>query len=206
MPGPIDKQSIISACLTGIENAQAKQIRMSGGYWLSWAPEYLITTEIAESIHGTPGTKYVTLENHTRAALEDARALGKGRLHPDIRVDGRVDIVLRWANYSPRAIIEVKNRVHNIGHYESDIKRLKQILSRKRMDNSLQFAIFAFYTEYQAQTNDHAEGKIASKLFNIEKNIGSILGAAFSVENKHRWFPPEDGTGWCAVCMVINKN
>ena len=39
----------------------------------------------------------------------------------DIREKGRVDILLWWANDTPRAIIEIKNQIYTKAQYEKDI-------------------------------------------------------------------------------------
>jgi len=123
--GPISKESIVSACVLGIQIAQTKYLKMSGD-WVCWAPEYFITSCIAQKISKQKGSKYVTLENSAYDALSEAGALGRGKLHKNIRSNGRFDILLWWGYGQPRAIIEVKNRVFNKTQYESDLKRISR--------------------------------------------------------------------------------
>ena len=206
MAGPLAKNAVVQACLDGIENAQATYNEMSGS-WMCWGPEYFITTEIARALATLDGSKYITLENSTYAALDDANATGRGKFHPDIRIEGRVDIVLWWANGTPRAEKEVKNNVRKISNYESDIKRIQTILARKRDQSSLKFGIFAFYTDCRATDLDDANERISRRLGIIETNINKLLGAGFKAKlEKNEIKPPVDGWAWAAVCVVITRN
>ncbi|QBJ79592.1 hypothetical protein [Aquitalea sp. USM4] len=206
MAGPVAKNAIVQACLDGIENAQNSYNEMSGS-WVCWGPEYFITTEIARSLATLEGTKYITLENGTYAALTDANATGRGKFHPDIRIEGRVDIVLWWANGTPRAVIEVKNNVRNKSNYESDIKRIQTILARKRDQSSLKFGVFAFYTDFRAEDLDKANEQLTQRLSTIKSNVDKLLGPGFTAAIEHNEVKaPVNGWAWAAVCVVISRS
>lgn len=199
MPGPIAARDIVAACNQGIKNAHELYVQMSGGDWLWNAPEYFLTTHIAIEIHKQPGTKRVICEHGTRKALIDAGALGKGKLHPDIRQNGRVDILIRRANGTPRGVIEVKNRVFNRSQYEGDMKRIGHILKRKSSDSSLDFGIFSFYTVTSDSSRGSAEQNSELRRDTIENNMANILGNDFRLNMSHISF--DVGDGWAAHAM-----
>jgi hypothetical protein len=205
MSGRVKTQLVVEACNAGIEKAYYTYLNMTGGHWLWYAPEYFITTMIALELHNVVGSKYITLENSTHDALSYSGAIGKGKLHQEIRANGRVDILLWWGNGSPRAIIEVKNRLYNINQYADDIKRIKGMLNRKVADSSLEFGIFSFYTESKNSEKNNAENSLDRKLKTIETNIADILGADFYFEFNTTATHSEDDNSWCAVSVLIKR-
>lgn len=124
MPGQIPIQEIVSSTLDGIVQAQRSYDEWTEGDWLWNAPEYLLTTSIANKISKINGAKYIILENNAKEALDDAGAIGKGKLNSKIRATGRFDVALWWGNYKPRAIIEVKNQISQLKHIKSDLQRI----------------------------------------------------------------------------------
>jgi len=102
MPKQARRDAIVEAILQGIENAQRVYKKWSGGDWLWEAPEYLMTVQVARAIASIEGPKYVTIERSTKATMDDACAITKGRIPKRARPSGRVDIVVWWANGFPR--------------------------------------------------------------------------------------------------------
>lgn len=149
----IIKAEIISdACLKGIRDAHEKYKEMSGGYWASWAPEYLISVYIAERIKHEVKDGYVYLEYPVRELMKEANALGAGRISGGVRPSGRCDIVTANSARQLDGIIEVKNiRVSSLNyyHYGLDIERIIGVLSRRRELNTLCFGIYCFNVERQ---------------------------------------------------------
>lgn len=199
MSGQIAARKIVVACNQGIKNAHERYVQMSGGDWLWNAPEYFLTTHIAIEIHKQPGTKRVFCEHHTKKALIDAGALGKGKVHPDIRQNGRLDILIRRANGTPRGVIEVKNRVFNRSQYEGDMRRIGHILKRKSSDSSLEFGIFSFYTATADSSRGTAEQNSELRKDTIKTNMANILGDDFRLDMNHISF--DVGDGWAAHAM-----
>jgi len=203
MPGPISINKIITACNQGIIQAHNNYKEMSGGSWLWYAPEYFITTFIALEIHKQPGAKRVIVEHGAKQALIDAGAAGKGKFHPNIRSNGRVDILLSWANGKPRGIIEVKNRIFNKSQYENDIKRIKHILLRKKQENSIQFGIFTFYTVTRDSSQRSADKNSDLRKETILENMKNILGYEFTVDIEHKKFTSESGYAVHTMSVLI---
>ncbi len=208
MAGQMAKDDVIKACLQGVKNAQVQYVDMAGE-WISWGPEYFITTHIAQALHKATGSKFVTVENGARNALEAANATGRGRLHRDIRSEGRFDLLLWRANESPRAVIEVKNWVVSKSQYEPDLKRILEVLGRKSAANSISFGLFAFYTDADSSSKNAAVDIIDSRMELILKNAREIVGSKFKVSLSSRGIRSNsrmerDGdSAWAACCLLI---
>lgn len=134
---------IANKTLAGISKAQREYEDWTGGYWLWEAPEYMVTTYIARQISTiSDRTFYLTLENNVRDGIRDAGG-GKGRPRNALRFNGKFDILLWWANGTPRAIIEVKNQVTGFSKIKDDVSRISAALSRQ---NTIRCGFIAYYT------------------------------------------------------------
>lgn len=203
MPHQIPISGVVDATIVGIKNAQRQYHEWSGGNWLWEAPEFFITTCIANQISTLEGSKYLTLENGASDAIVDAGARGRGRLHSHIREAGRVDILLWWADGTPRAIIEVKNQINYLGQYHDDIKRIDKFLKRSPGTSSLQFGLFAFYDSAVNGPRKSAKLKVADKLANIHGECKSLLGKQFSASLHKSEIHEEEDSAWAAACLLV---
>lgn len=176
MPRQIPIDTVISAVLNGYVLAQQQYDYMTGGWWLWKAPEYFITSCIAQSLHAMEGPKYITLEHGSKSALEDAGAKRKGKLAKDLRASGKVDILFWWGSELPRAIIEVKNQVYATVQYEKDIKRIKAFLKCNTDESSFQFGIFSFYQSASDGSRKPAQQKVKDRVESIFNRTIAILG------------------------------
>ena len=148
MPASVSMHEYAKKTSMGMYKAQTAYEQWSGGLWAWSAPEYLLTTYIAQEISRIKDKPfYLTLEQHVGEALEAA-----GASKAAVKNAGRqkFDIFVWWANDAPRGIIEVKKQVTSFrggstgyGGIEKDIKGI--IKSLKSMD-SLQFGLVAYYT------------------------------------------------------------
>lgn len=197
MPRSIPKLQIIESALEGIEHAHKDYQEWSGGWWLWNAPEYLLTTYAAKSIASLSGPKFVTLEHSVAETVDAAGARRRGRLPEKMRSNGRADITVWWGNDTPRAVIEVKNRVHEIGRCIEDLDRLTKI--QKRSDgSSLQFGLFSFYTEIAGNDANESSDLLTDRLNMLrEQAEACIKGRLYLTE--HRRPHHQDGCSWAAV-------
>ncbi|MEI6893134.1 MAG: hypothetical protein V5789_00560 [Colwellia sp.] len=202
MTGLISKSSVVEECVNGVIAAQNQYCEISGGDWVCWAPEYFITSCIAQTLHSAKGSKFVTIENGAYDALEYAGAVGKGRLHKDIRVGGRFDLLLWWAKGDPRAIIEVKNRVFNKTQYESDLKRITAVLNRKRNDSTMEFGAFVFYTATD-DSSKSASAILDQRIITIQNNAQEIVGEKFKATLSTNEIVVEGESAWFAGCILV---
>jgi len=170
MSNAISIDKVIESTLNGIDESMNLYQEWSGGEWLWNAPEYLITVKIAENIANIQGSKYITLEDNVDYILDVANAKGQGRIPEEIRKNGRSDIVLWWADETPRAVIEVKNSVFRLGKISGDIDRIQEILKRKKANNTLQFGLIAFYIDNNYKSGN-AQIKIEEKIKKIHNEM-----------------------------------
>ncbi|RLA63361.1 MAG: hypothetical protein DRQ78_06980 [Epsilonproteobacteria bacterium] len=197
----IDK--IIESTLDGIDESMNVYQEWSGGEWLWNAPEYLITIKIAENIASIEGSKYITLEDNVDYVLDLARAKGQGKVSGKARTNGRSDIVLWWANGTPRAIVEVKNSVFRLDKIAHDIDRIREILKRKKSKSTLQFGLISFYIDRGYKTGN-AKENVESKIYKIfdeikEKYSDMTCKLAFREKEIYK----DDTDAWSSVVFLL---
>ncbi len=203
MPRSISIENIAKAVIKGIQNAQKSYVNLTGGLWVWQGPEYFITVKIAEAITKLKGSKYITLENSAKFALQDAGGIGRGRLPVDIRSSGKMDILLWWAKDEPRAIIEVKSQRLSKENYRKDIKRIKQFLLKGKENNSMQFGIFAYYDSANDGNKKSAKSKLNERKKHIAEDIKSMLDNKLTLKPYSSRIKEEKESAWIAVCFVI---
>lgn len=200
----ISRQAIANKIINGIENAHKEHDKWSGGKWLSRAPEYLMTTNIARSLTTIDCNNYVTLEHSPRSLLRDSGALTKGRLNNNIRADGRVDIVLWWGKAdAPRTVIEVKNNVGTYAHIKCDIDRVVALLKKNTGDSSLQFGAVAFYVDRKDKSsNIPAKDLIVNIIKKIEAKAIEDHSKSFKIELVHK-LRIDDDRARASACLML---
>lgn len=109
----LSKDLLINAVLSGITTTQTRYREwVNSNRSISWGPEYLLTTYIAESIYTSHPKLFVLPEGSIHETMRQAGA--KTRLSNSKRaLNGRADIVVFHHN-SPKYIIEVKNGVSHL--------------------------------------------------------------------------------------------
>ena len=138
---------IVQKTLAGISEAQKTYDYWTGGRWLWEAPEYMVTTYIAKHIAVIEDkTFYLTLEHKVRGAIIKAGGLPPGKPPDVLRLKGKFDILVWWANEKekPRAVIEVKKQVKRFSDIEADVSRICAILNIP--DTSFRCGFIAYYT------------------------------------------------------------
>jgi len=171
----VTKNEILQACLNGIENSFHEYLEWSGDEWLWNAPEYLLTVNIAKELASVEKNKYITLEDNVRTTLKRADAHIKGKLSKRTRSNGRSDIILWWANGTPRGIIEVKNAVLRFKNIQIDVDRIQEVLKK---DSSIEFGVIAFYIDRHYEKLDPKKTIIEK----IEKIVEEVR--AYTYPNK----------------------
>jgi len=162
------KKNIIESTLNGIDESMNVYQEWSDGEWLLHAPEYFIVVKIAENISKLYGKKYITLEDNVETILNIAKA--KGSKSNVIRKNGRFDIVIWGRKGRPRVIIEVKNSVYRKSKIEEDIKRIKEVLQRKKSNSTIEFGLIAFYVSREYKTKK-AKQRLEEKMNSLFKEI-----------------------------------
>ena len=184
--GKISIGKITDAIIDGIETAHEQYEEWSGGDWLTLAPEYLITSYIAEKIGDIEGAKYITLESGVKRTMSDAGALSRGRLSNKTRPNGRFDILLWKGNEEPRAIVEVKNAVYTYRKIKADIQRTCEVLSKNSTKSSLQFGVIAFCTDAEDSSRNSGKDILENRLALYLKRAKQDFGESFDITLKKK--------------------
>lgn len=202
MPAQISIAKIARGAVNGIVRAQRAYENWSCGEWLWCAPEYFSTVFVAQEISKLDGSKYVTMEHGAKAAIEDAGARGRGKLHHKIRGNGRFDILLWWANDTPRAPIEVKCQVARIEKIKSDLLRIGKVIHRSKQDSSFQFGMTIFYSSCKDSKGFSAKEILIKRLENINSNCRELLPNCTIKMSSSRIYTDGD-SAWVASAIVL---
>lgn len=136
---------LVNALIASGERAFKLFHQISGGYWLDHAPEYFLTSHAAAAICSSEKTA-AWLEASVSQTRAEAAAVPRGRPHGHDRRNGRYDIVLYWANGTPRAAVEIKSPIWyaDTGRLVPDFTRLCKTLSANA-ESTFQFCVFLYY-------------------------------------------------------------
>lgn len=202
MPAKVSIATVVRGALNGIIKAQREYEKWSGGEWLLYAPEYIATVFVAQEISKLDGSKYVTVENGANAAIEDAGARGRGKLHHKIRANGRFDILLWWADETPRAPIEVKCQVTRIENIKADLQRIEKVVHRSKEDSSFQFGMVVFYSSCKKGKGFSAKEILSKRLENISADCKELIPKCTAKMSSSKIYTDED-SAWVASAIIL---
>ena len=194
---------VANKTLAGISKAQKEYEDWTGGYWLWEAPEYMVTTYIARQI-STISDKafYLTLENNVRDGIRDAGG-ASGRPRKALRFNGKFDILLWWANGTPRAIIEVKNQVTGFSKIKDDVSRISAALKRQ---NTIRCGFIAYYTSLADGEHKPAKNRVETRVDGVEAAVKK-----FASDNnlKFKRYPgkvvKDEDSAWTVEVLKISR-
>ena len=179
MPASVPRDEFAQKTNMGMYKAQRAYEKWSGGLWAWNAPEYLLTTYIAQEISKIKDKPfYLTLEQHVGEALEAA-----GASEDDVKGAGKqkFDIIVWWGGDAPRGIIEVKKQVNSFvggetgyGGIKKDVERIVKSLEAT---NRLQFGLIAYYTscKYGERPIKSAEERIRGRAESISSEAREFV-------------------------------
>lgn len=211
MPGPISGLDLVEAMNRSGEKAVKDFSSISGGEWFDAAPEYYLTTYIAQSV-GNQGNAYALLEVSVDETRREAGASRHGRPAKHERRNGRFDVVLYWTNGNPRAAVEIKSPVWAATEAQilPDIDRLCSSLVANK-DSSFQFGVFLFYASVGGPKikHDNASKRMRDLLDRIEDKAikrasGKGAEAILVPGAVHRGKEDESGA-WSIASLVITR-
>lgn len=161
---------LVKAALRGVGKAFKVYRKMSGRRF-GRAPEYYVTSKIAESLAAKAAGCRVDLENSIWQGLKEAKARTSGAKHRALSATSRADITVRWKSGDPRAFFEVKHPLEGVPGLIDDVRRLRSSLARSRGATRLQFGCLVFYSQTKLPTAD-ARKKWAK---DFKKKIGEAV-------------------------------
>ena len=200
MPYPMDE--VIENTLKGIAKAQ-REYERSSGCWLWEAPEYFMTTCIAREISSHRQFGYsVTLENNVRAAIDDAGGMGRGRPRNDLRPDGKFDILLWWANDTPRTVIEVKKHIRQFRRIRSDVARICGVLNQA---DTIRNGLVAYYSSLAGEPRQ-LRRLMSDRLATIEDEARKYVERREMIlDHCHRRTTVVQDSAWTAGVLNISQ-
>ena len=198
--------NIVKKTLAGISEAQEDYNYWTGGSWLWEAPEYMVTTYIAKHISDLKEKSfYLTLEHKVKDAIDIAGGLPVGRPHKTLRRDGKFDILVWWANETPRAVIEVKKQVRGFSEVRADVSRICDILSIP--DTTFRCGFIVYYTSKYKPGS--AKKYVSNRVVGVAKEVKKFTyeyGKRLKFKRYHREVE-EDGSddAWTAEVLKISR-
>lgn len=143
----LSKQNLIRAAFGGMKTAERKFSKLSGNHLhFARAPEYFLTTNIAEQLQQAAPQHMTWLEFH----LNQARLAARG---PDARFQvlgrrgERCDIFLCWTpSKEPHAAFEIKRDVVSLHTIKADTQRIIALMNGGVAGDTLQFGAVVFST------------------------------------------------------------
>lgn len=194
---------VANKTLSGISKAQKEYEDWTGGYWLWEAPEYMVTTYIARQISTiSDKTFYLTLENKVRDGMREAGG-ASGRPRKDLRFNGKFDILLWWANGTPRAIIEVKNQVTGYSKIKYDVSRISAALSQQ---NTIRCGFIAYYTSLADTEHKLAKNRVETRVDGVASDVKKFAKAN---NLKFKRYPgkvvKDEDSAWTAEVLKISR-
>lgn len=202
MPAQVSIAAIARGAVNGIVKAQRAYEKWSGGEWLWRAPEYFATVFVAQEISKLDGSKYVTVEHGANAAIVDAGARGRGKLHHKIRAGGRFDILLWWANETPRAPIEVKCQVTRIEKIKADLQRIGNVINRSKQESTFQFGVVVFYSSCKDSKEFSAKEILSKRLEKISAGCIELVPKC-TVKLSSSKINTDGDSAWVASAIVL---
>ena len=205
---PLAMDRVVRKTLQGIAEAHRDYHSWTDGRWLWEAPEYLLTTYIAKKISSITDEGFLlTLENNVSSAIQDAGGLSRGRPQAALRPKGRYDILLWWANGTPRAVIEVKNQISGFAAIQSDAEKICAVLS---LENTFRTGLVAFYTSNRDSKCGAQQARISMKrrLEDIERSARAFVRERQMTTRFHsRRITVDDDvdSAWVAAALQIQR-
>lgn len=146
------------------------------------------------------------LESNVRETIDEAGGIGKGAVPKKIRQEGRFDIVIRYADDSPRGIVEIKNRVCGYSKTcSSDIERIMRTLNRNNNNSTLDFGAFAFFVAYDKSPRGRKSAieRVQQTIDNFREKIRSHdKKNGFNIKFAYRAYD-EGESAWAACCCTF---
>ena len=139
---PVALEKIETAIKKGCQRAADRYEKITGGHWLSSAPESYIQSCIFEKI-GDLDNLYATMETSHQKISEDTDISFKKKFTEDMK-NGRLDLVVWYANGMPRVIIEIK-KFYLKSTFDNDASRIRYWMENS--DIRLQAGFLVGYTE-----------------------------------------------------------
>lgn len=191
MSHAISRDIIVQTILAGAKEASAAYQRLSGGYWVDFAPESFLQAWIALAFDklkkkGAPFRLMLEM-SPTLLAREFKVEIDTGRI--GMRPKQRFDLMLLYQNCNPRSPIEIK-KAYTSNACDKDAERMREWIHSPSSTVDCGFIV--------AYTCAKSEAVISRRFKSMAKNTGA--------SHYERIVPREidhNGYMWDVACFMI---
>ncbi len=195
--------AIIDAVLAGVADARHTYSAWTrnGGYF-SWAPEYLITVSVAQSLWEWCAPLTVWPEFRLSDALRDT-----SRNSPDafnrVEATRRADLLLYRGGPSPHAIVEVKRNVDGWAKIAADVERLRTTMMIPA--SSFQLGLVAFSCTLIGGSKAKGGSIMKDRLSRMADCVDDIRLSGWNCRLIARGVNFDGHEHWAAAAVVLEK-
>lgn len=195
--------AIVDAALAGVADARHTYAAWTrnGGYF-SWAPEYLITISVAQSIWEWCAPLTVWPEFRLSDALREASPT-ETRGPDRITASRRADLLLYRDTQQPHAIIEIKRNVDGWGKIAADIERLRTTLAAP--SSSFQLGMVAFNCTLMGNSQVKGASILRDRLSRMADYADNIHQPGWHCRLTARGINFDGHEHWSAAAVVLEK-
>lgn len=196
--------AIVNAVLAGVSDARhtyAAWTRNVG--YFSWAPEYLITVSVAQSLWEWCAPLTVWPEFRLSDALREATA---GQPRPSTRADAtrRADLLLYRGGQQPHAIVEVKRNVDGWAKIAADVERLRT--SMLIPGASFELGVIGFNCTLIGGSKAKGSGIVKDRLARMADCVDDIRLPGWQCRLTARGVNFDGHEHWAAAAVVLEKS
>ena len=175
----ISESGILNTSLAAMMKAGRDYEKWTYGFFPPWkAPEYIYTTTVAQKIAKQPYRPNVYCEYNSKDAKKGSNLTHHRLPNRELGDRSRTDILITGQDDIFRHAIEVKKRVWNSSIIATDIKRLADLVVRKKATTILS-GISIFFICYEGDSRSKAREKLENSL---EKNL-----VRYETDDRYAW-------------------
>ena len=195
--------TIVNAILSGIADARHTYAAWTrnGGYF-AWAPEYLLTVSVAQSLWEWCAPAAVWPEFRLSDAVREAgRPSQQGSRADWAR---RADILMYRDSRQPHAIIEIKRNIDGWSKIAADVERLRTVLTAPH--SSFQLGVVAFNCTQMERPESKGGTMLRHRLTRMAECADDIRLPGWQCYLSARGINFDGHEHWSAAAIVIEKS
>lgn len=196
--------AIVNAVLAGVADARhtyAAWTRNAG--YFSWAPEYLLTVSVAQSLWEWCAPLTVWPEFRLSDALRDASP-GQNRTATRTDATRRADLLLYRGGAQPHAIVEVKRNVDGWAKIAADMERLRTTVLMPGA--SFELGVVAFNCTLIGGTKAKGGCILKDRLSRMADCLDEIRLPGWNCRLTARGINFDGHEHWAAAAVVLEKS
>lgn len=165
---------VLDAALSAMMKAGLRYEKWTKSNYAPWqAPEYVYTTNIAQSVAGLSFKPGVYCEFNSKDAISWANKASFGRKLAKLTSKSRSDILVANANEDFRYIIEVKKRVWTKNKIKNDVGRIADIIGPNKA-STVASGASVFFVCYSGENRKDSRHKLDEFIAANSKNFSDI--------------------------------